>query len=149
MKYRLIYIVCACAALFTACLDDADCNSEASTNVTIGFFNSENASDTIRVSSLRALGIEDTVFYAPDLYSSLTIPLRTDRDSSVFSFITTYGPSTLTFKYHVGTRLVSEDCGLETVISNLSVKSTGVDSVKVINNILSNASTGNDVKVFN
>ncbi|UII28610.1 DUF6452 family protein [Fulvivirga maritima] len=148
MRHATIYITFITLLGLSACLEDPDCNTITSTSMVVNFYSTTDGdAEQTWVSSIQTDDVEEDLVVA-NSYSSLELPLRTDHDSTTFYFSTEYGDSDITFTYDVSTRFISDECGVEYIIRNLEIASTTMDSVVVVNNILSNSST-EDVKIFN
>lgn len=148
MKIVIPILILSAAIVLTGCLDDPDCNSQTTNFVNIKFYNSDNNEvDTLNINGIIASGT-DSVFFEETEVSSIRLPLRPDTVQTTFVFDSELGIDTLILKYGVNTRLVSEDCGIEMVFSELDYVRSDFGSIEVVNKILVEQVT-EDVKIFN
>ncbi|GAA0891591.1 hypothetical protein GCM10009122_12700 [Fulvivirga kasyanovii] len=148
MKIVIPILILSAAIILTGCLDDPDCNSQTTNFVNIKFYNSDNnEADTLNINGVIASGT-DSVFFEEAEVSSIRLPLRPDTVQTTFVFDSELGIDTLILKYSVNTRLVSEDCGIEMVFSELEYVRSDFGSIEVVNKILVEQVT-EDVKIFN
>lgn len=148
MKIVIPILLFTAAIFITGCLDDPDCNSKTTNFVNVKFYSSDNnRADTLNISSITAIGTDSTFLEEAEV-SSIRLPLRPDTVQTTFIFDSELGMDTLILKYKVNTRLVSEDCGIETVFSELDYVRSDFGSIEIVNKILVEEVT-EDVKIFN
>lgn len=136
------------AVLLNACLDEPDCISKTTNFVNLKFYNLENnTADTITVNALNVLGSDSTLVAEQDIVQ-VRLPLKPDQKQSTFIFDSELGIDTLILSYQASARLVSEDCGIETVYANLDYIRNDFDSINVVNKVLIEDVT-EDVKIYN
>lgn len=135
------------AAILMAACNEADCISKTTNFVNIKFYKiSTFETDTLAIDSVTALN-PDTLLLANAEVTSLRLPLQY-TGSTIFVINSDIGNDTIILNYRVRARLVSEDCGVETIFSDLKFERNDYDSAKVVNNILIEDIT-EDVKIFN
>lgn len=141
-------ILLAAAAMLTACLDEPDCIRKTTNFVNLKFYDLDNNQpDTITIAALSVVG-SDSILVSGQNVVSLRLPLRPDQNSTTFIFDSELGEDTLVFTYKINARLVSEECGIETIYSNLAYAQNDFDSINVVNKILIEDIT-EDVKIYN
>ncbi len=134
MKKNLL-ILSIMALLGQSCLDDPDCVNTTSDFVTVGFYEAETGlPDTLVFRQVRAIG-SDSLFARQDTLSSVQLPLDPRGPSTAYHFETNLGVDTLILVYSLGTRLISEDCGIEFIFSELDYLRNDFDSIRVVNRI--------------
>lgn len=106
-----------------------------------------NSADTITVNALTVLGSDSTLVAEQDIVQ-VRLPLKPDQKQSTFIFDSELGIDTLILSYQTSARLVSEDCGIETVYANLDYIRNDFDSINVVNKVLIEDVT-EDVKIYN
>ncbi|MBL6444958.1 hypothetical protein JMN32_01465 [Fulvivirga sp. 29W222] len=148
MKIVIPILILSAAISLTSCLDDPDCNSKTTNFVNIKFYNSDNNEpDTLNINKVTTQGT-DSVLFSEVEASYIKLPLRPDTVQTTFVFDSELGIDTLILKYNTNTRLVSEDCGIEMVFSDLDYVRSDFGSIKIVNKILVEQVT-EDVKIFN
>lgn len=129
---------------------EPDCLSELGDTIHISFYKyTINEADTVFINSIKALG-EDSLIYE-NVADISKIELPADPDTSALTFVFNIRgnePDTLTLTYKNGARLVSEDCGVELIYSDLNYSRSDFDSVRVVNKILAKA-INEDIRVYN
>jgi hypothetical protein len=118
--------------LAVSCLDDPDC-FRLNNNV-VGFaFKVIGSSrpDTVRLAKVNVSGTQN---FVPDtITSSVYVPINFTTTSSQITFSFDDGTSKfLDLDYLLKTQFISEDCGSRYELSNLSVRDSDIDSIRVI-----------------
>lgn len=135
-----------------AACSEADCVSQTSNYVNVTFYNSEeNEEDTVRVDTLRAVGSDVLIMADSPTLNTITsfiLPLNPGDTQSTFVFIRGAVKDTLSLGYKTGSRLISEDCGTEVIISDLKSLKNDFDSIRIINTILTE-SPDEDIRLYN
>lgn len=148
MKPAHIIFVIFSLLILSSCLDEADCVTTTTDFVNVRFYERENnLTDTLFLTSLTALG-SDSVLYNQDTVTSVRLPLDPQANSARYVFQSQYGRDTLVLTYSLGTRLISEDCGVEILYSQLDYLSHSFDSVNVANRVPVE-DINEDIKVYN
>lgn len=127
-----------------SCLDDADCTVD-STNIVIIDFKKKSSleADTLQIESV-VLENTDSVFYKAEDRTAIAIPINAGATSFPIEITLDDGVILgLTLEYQVVPRLISEDCGIEFKIEQLTVGDHNFDSVAVINALLEQEITTN------
>lgn len=134
--------------LISAC-NEPDCESKTTNFVNIKFYKLENNElDTLTIISLTAIGADDTTFAENVKVTGVRLPLRPDATATVFAFDSNLGNDTLILTYRKKARLISENCGVEVIFSDLGFGRNDFDSIKVVNRTLIEDIT-EDVKIYN
>lgn len=138
MNKKLITSLCVAALVLllglASCNDDTNCASFNTTEIQVGFINVLNGNSrnlTFReVNAHLGDGIQRQIYDSAG-YSGLTLPLNIFADSSTFYFtrINVNNIDTLTIGYNVTTRLISPQCGTESVINGLEIRYSTFDSL--------------------
>lgn len=144
-----IKLLCFISLLWaTSCLDDPDCVTTTPSTIRANFYNGRTGDpDTVQVNSIRVSGSDSLLVSGDTLITGLTLPLNPSGPESVFSFDTDLGIDTLVIVYHLGTRFISPDCGVEFIYTDLDYSRVDFDSVQVINPVP--IENSEDVKIFN
>ena len=138
MKRRsFIFISCAVLILIiSACSDESDCYSENSSDINLEFYRLNNddpdtsfyEKDTLFVLRVFAIGNETRPFISKDsIIFSTSLPVNPTMDNTTFVI----GRDTLAVKYDVRQRIMSPECGVEQVFSNLDTLSSSFDSLAI------------------
>jgi hypothetical protein len=134
--------------LISSCLDEPDCLRLADTALVINFKKlSNNAKDTVILYTIVAESqgeAADSVFYdkgnepEKDTIRSgaVIVAVNPFANETRFTFHFVSGDKYLLLGYKTTSRFVSEDCGSELIVSSLSVLETDLDSVRVVNRVL-------------
>ena len=131
-----------------ACLEEPDCVSSTTNFVNLKFYSMENNQpDTLTVTRVTIAG-SDSILAADQNIIQLTLPLNPIASQSTFIFDTELGTDTLTLTYKVSARLISEDCGVETIYSNLGYAKNDFDSIRFVNTILIE-NVKEDIQIYN
>jgi hypothetical protein len=148
MKQAPVIFIISLLFVLTSCLDDADCVTTTTDFVNLRFYDRENnLIDTLNLVSLTAVG-SDSVLVADSMVTAVRVPLDPQNESATYVFNSQFGRHTLTLSYALGTRLISEDCGVEIIYSQLALVSHSFDSVSVVNTVPVEDIT-EDIKVYN
>ena len=133
----------------TSCLDDPDCITSTTDFVNIRFYQKENReTDTLAINSVTIPGVDSVLLSDPAFRGTLRVPLDPLSDSAIINFDTELGQDTLVLVYQTSTRLVSEDCGLEILFSDVNYSRNDFDSIAIVNNILIEE-INEDIRIFN
>ena len=137
------------AAMLMAACNEPDCESKTTNFVNIKFYKIENNElDTLTIASVTAIAADDTIFVENKDVTSVRLPLRPDTTATVFAFESNFGNDTLILTYRRKARLISENCGVEVIFSDLGYSRNDFDSIKVENQTLIEDIT-EDVKIYN
>ncbi len=148
MKRRSVILLLFLPFLLAACLDEPDCVTTTSDFVNVRFYKvSTNEIDTLLLSRLTAMG-SDSVLNDQDTVTSVRLPLNPQEGRATYYFESQYGMDTLVLIYNLGARLISEDCGVEILYSQIDYLSQSFDSVSVVNQVPSEEIT-EDIQVYN
>lgn len=132
------------ALLLPACLDKPDCISQADNTLRIAFKKAGNgAADTVVIYHIEAIGA-DSVFYKqvpvdrPDTLRSTpaVVAVNPFADTTDFVFRFPTEDKILKVRYQRNMRFINENCFSELRISNLQVRFTDFDSVRVVESSL-------------
>lgn len=119
-----------------ACSEGADCYSENTSIITIDFFklNYTNPDtsfyerDTLVVNRVYAIGNEDSLIVENDtIFGTLVLPVNPSSDTTAYRI----GRQALTVKYNIHQRIMSPDCGVEQIFSNLDTLTNSFDSLVI------------------
>ena len=142
--YHLIVMACL---LLAACLENADCVRDGSTQINFTFNRlSNNELDTLTFSSIIAsTKPNDTIRSRNDTIKGETLTVQVDPNDTVISIAFT-GPlgievDNVEIKYDITPRLISPDCGVEQLYTGLEVISNDFDSSAVVKSNLENESS--------
>lgn len=134
MKKTLLFF-CFLSVSIQACLDDPDCVTTTADAITIGFYEAESGvADTLVFRQVRAIG-SDSILAELDTLSSIRLPLDPRGPSTAYHFDTNLGVDTLILSYTLGTRMISEECGIEFIFSELDFLRNDFDSIQIVNRI--------------
>ncbi len=135
MKQTLILLIFF-ALVGQACLDDPDCVNTTSDFVNVRFYDAAtNLPDTSLVlRRVSAIG-SDSILAEQDTVNFVRLPLDPRGPSVTYAFETNLGRDTLVLIYNLGTRLISEGCGIEFIYSELDYSRCDFDSIRVVNRI--------------
>lgn len=135
-----------------SCLDEPECLRTSDSALYVNFTRlSDGKPDTIVVYNIDGGG--DSVFYKnnPDVLDTLEgkaiLAVNPFENETVFTFSYETGTKTLRVGYKSQTRFVSEDCGSEQVLYDLSILETDFDSVRVVTNRLTTSKLTN-IEIF-
>ena len=132
----------------TSCFDQPDCISPTTDFVNVLFYKAENNErDTLLINSLTAIG-SDSVLVTNDEVTGVDLPLLPSQRSVTFIFDSELGLDTLVLSYEPRSRLVSEECGIDIIFSELDYIRNDFDSISVVNNILIE-DVNEDIRIFN
>lgn len=121
-----------------ACSEGSDCYSENTSTIKIDFYKLNELDpdtsfyerDTITFGNVYAIGNRDSLLVDPDStwFSTLVLPVdpRVDTTAYVIGL-----RNRLTVKYDIRQRVLSPDCDVEQVFSNLDTISTTYDSLVI------------------
>ncbi|ELR72204.1 hypothetical protein C900_01758 [Fulvivirga imtechensis AK7] len=145
----IIAILFIMAVMLMSACNEPDCQSKTTNFVNVKFYKIENNElDTLTILSITAIAADDTVFVENLEVSSVRLPLRPDTTATVFAFDSNFGRDTLILTYRKKARLISENCGVEVIFSDLGYSRNDFDSIKVVNQTLIEDIT-EDVKIYN
>ena len=135
-----------------SCLDDPECLRTADSALYINFTRlSDGKPDTLIVYNIDSGG--DSIFYKtnPDKLDTLEgkaiLRVNPFTAETIFTFSYETGTKTLKVGYKSQTRFISEDCGSEQVLYDLSILETDFDSVRVVTNRLTTSKLTN-IEIF-
>ncbi len=149
MKKTFLYILALFFMGVVSCADDPDCITSTTDFVNIRFYEMENRDvDTLAVNSVTVLGVDSVLLTDEEFRGTLRVPLNPLADSAIISFNTEFGRDTLVLTYQTSTRLVSEDCGIEILFSNVSYTRNDFDSIAIVNSTLIEE-INEDIRIFN
>jgi hypothetical protein len=148
MKPAHIIFVISSLFFLSSCLNEPDCVTTTTDFVNVRFYERENnLTDTLFLTSLTAIG-SDSVLHDQDTVTSVRLPLDPQQNSAKYIFESQYGRDTLVLIYSLGTRLISEDCGVEILYSQVDYMSHSFDSVNVANRVPVE-DINEDIQVYN
>jgi len=146
-----IWILLVLVTMF-ACLDDPECLRTSDSALYVNFTRlSDGKPDTIVVYNIDSGG--DSIFYRnnPDVLDTLrgkaTLAVNPFANETVFTFSYETGTKMLRVGYKTQTRFISEDCGSEEMLYDLSILETDFDSVRVVTNRLTTSKLTN-IEIF-
>lgn len=141
-QYRFLFLVFLIGFLgLLSCADESDCFSENLAAITIEFYGlntldpdtSFYEADTLIFSSRRnvyIVGNRDTLIMENDtIFGKISFPVDPRTDTTAYVI----GRDSLFIRYDIRQRVLSPDCGIEQVYSNLDTLFTTYDSVVVEN----------------
>lgn len=141
---RNIFLFSLVLLTMLSCLDDSDCTVESRDIVNIDFKKkSPIEADTLLLEKVVLEGT-DSVFYPSQERTEISVPLNSG--SSSLPIIITLQDGTelsVTIEYQVVPRLISEECGVELIIEQLTVGDNDFDSVAIVNPLLEEEITTN------
>ncbi|MCA6078984.1 DUF6452 family protein [Fulvivirga sedimenti] len=148
MKQALIIIVFF-MLVGQACLDDPDCVNTTTDFITVRFYDlATNLPDTSLVlRRVTAIG-SDSLLAEQDTVNSVRLPLDPRGSLTTYAFDTNLGRDTIVLVYNLGTRLISEDCGIEFIYSELDYSRCDFDSIRIVNRI-PNEQVNEDIQIYN
>ena len=145
---RTVFILIISGFVAQSCLTEADCVTTTRDFVTVNFYEFEtNERDTLLVTSITAIG-SDSLLADDELVRSIRLPLDPRRPSAAYIFDSELGIDTLVLSYDLGTRLISEECGLEFVFTGLDYTRNDFDSISIVNQVPIDG-VDEDIRIFN
>ncbi len=145
---RIFLFTLIVAFISQGCLTDPDCVTTTRNFVSVNFYNSEtNERDTLFFTSVTAVG-SDSLLVNNEEIRSVLLPLDYRQPRTTYAFTGNTGSDTLTLVYDLGTRLISEDCGLEFVFTGIDYTRNDFDSISIINNVPIDGSA-EDIRIYN
>ncbi|TRX51604.1 hypothetical protein FNH22_23880 [Fulvivirga sp. M361] len=148
MKNTVIALFFAGCIGLISCLDDPDCVRSTTDFVNLKFYQSEGGGqDTVDIERIVVLGSDSVLLADTTFFSTVFLPVNVLTDSVTFVFQTEFGIDTLALTYNSSSRLISEDCGVEVLFSNLREGRNDFDSLVVVNNTLIEA-IDEDIRIF-
>ncbi len=148
MKRSSLIPALFCICLLASCLDDPDCVTTTTDFVNVRFYNLEdNLTDTLYLDRLTALG-SDSVLNDMDTVTFVRLPLDPQQDQATYYFESQYGRDTLVLSYTIGARMISEDCGVELLFTQVGTAAHSFDSVQILNSVPVEEVI-EDIQVFN
>lgn len=124
-----------------SCADESDCFSENLAEITIEFYSRNTLdpdtsfyeTDTLifsSTSSVYVVGNRDSLILENDtIFGKISFPVDPRTDTTAYVI----GRDSLTIRYDIRQRVLSPDCGVEQVYSNLDTLFTTYDSVVIDN----------------
>ena len=132
---KILFFLAVSAIFIQSCLDDPDCVTTTTDFITVRCYESDTGlRDTLVFRTVRAIG-SDSLLADQDTLSSIRLPLDPRGPSVTYAFDTNLGRDTLILVYDLGTRLISEDCGIEFIFTELDYLRNDFDSIRVINRV--------------
>lgn len=119
-----------------ACSEGSDCYSENTSTIKIEFFQINNSdpdtsffeTDTLVLNSVYAIGNEDSLIARHDtIVGTLILPVDPLEDTTAYRI----GRDLLIIQYDIRQRIMSPDCGVEQVFSNLDTIANPYDSLVI------------------
>lgn len=132
-----------------SCLDDPDCVTSTTDFANLKFYKTEDGEqDIVDIESVRIVGSDSVLLSDTTLSGRVLVPVDPLGNSITISFDTEFGLDTLVLTYQTSTRLVSEDCGIEILFTDLNYSRNDFDSISIVNNILIEE-IDEDIRIFN
>jgi hypothetical protein len=126
-------ILTACLLAFFGC-DDPDCISTAGEAVKIGFYSyPKDSARKVRVNRLQLAGSDIVLIATSADLSSVTLPLNPADTTITVIFDTEFGVDTVQIGYSVVSRIITENCGVEILYTNIKSLRSDFDSIRVVN----------------
>ena len=149
MKKGSLFIL-ACIVALAACQDEADCTSVTTNFANLQFYELESGeTDTaVVVNSIKPIDSDSILVSETTIVGTIQLPLTANEASTAFVFETEFGRDTLVLSYKVSTRLISEDCGLEVLFTELESIRNDFDSIRIVNDILVE-DINEDIRIYN
>jgi hypothetical protein len=136
-----------------SCLDEPECLRTSDSTLYVSFTRlSDGKPDTLIVYNISSGA--DSIFYMTNhdkldtLEGKATLAVNPFANETFFTFSYEMGTKSLKVGYKTQTRFISEECGSEQVLYDLSILETDFDSVRIVNNRLTTSKTTN-VEIFN
>ena len=82
------------------------------------------------------------------MVQSVQLPLDFRQPETIYAFTNNFGSDTLVLTYRLGSRLISEDCGLEFVFTDVDYARNDFDSISIINNVPIEG-VAEDIRIYN
>lgn len=145
---RIICITVLLGLIWQGCLTDPDCVTTTENFVSANFYDIESLErDTLFFNSVKAIG-SDSIIVMNQQILGLTLPLDPGSTSVTYVFESPLSIDTVILSYNLGTRLISEDCGLEFVFTGLGYVRSDFDSISIVNEIPLEGVT-EDIRIYN
>ena len=152
----LTFIILLFPVVFLESCEDEPCDKNLDSFVGIDFLtiNEESATEDSSLSylSLYAISRPDSLLYdSTQNVTGILLPLSPKSDQSTFVFMIDSLNDTLEFRYNRDFKLVSQDCGFQSVFEIESVSSTNhqIDFLSVINtNVQSSDATHLEIYLY-
>lgn len=131
--YYFIFIVLIGA---TACSEGSDCYSENTSIISMNFFKRNTLDpdttfyerDTLIVSRVYAIDNQDSLIMENDtIFGTLVLPVNPQNNTTAYRI----GRHNLTVRYDIQQRIMSPDCGVEQIFSNLDTVTYSFDSLVI------------------
>ncbi|MEO1098304.1 MAG: DUF6452 family protein, partial [Bacteroidota bacterium] len=100
------------------------------------------------VNSIKPIDSDSILVSETTIVGTIQLPLNANEASTAFVFETEFGRDTLVLSYKVSTRLISEDCGLEVLFTELESIRNDFDSIRIVNDILVE-DINEDIRIYN
>lgn len=119
-----------------ACSEGSECYSENTSTISINFFKRNTLDpdtafyeqDTLVVSRVYAIGNEDSLIVENDtIFGTLVLPVNPQNNTTAYRI----GRHNLTIRYDIQQRIMSPDCGVEQIFSNLDTVTYSFDSLVI------------------
>lgn len=126
----------AIALLASACLDEPDCvASENTTTIRFSFRKLTGGVDTISFEFVNIIS-GDQVFVTEPLEDISTLDLTVNPTDTTTTFVFQQSgqvsANTLVLRYDPVARLISPECGVETLVQNLGIIEQDFDSISIL-----------------
>ena len=131
--YCFIFILLVGA---TACSEGSDCYSENTSTISLSFFKRNTLNpdtsfyerDTLVVSRVYTVDNPDSLIMANDtIFGTLVLPVNPQNNTTAYRI----GRHNLTVRYDIQQRIMSPDCGVEQIFSNLDTVTYSFDSLVI------------------
>jgi hypothetical protein len=145
---RILFILLTVALISQGCLTDPDCVTTTRNFVTVNFYSTEtNERDTLFFTSVTTIG-SDTLLASNQDVRSIQLPLDSRQPMTTYVFNSNLDSDTLVLIYNLGTRLISDDCGLEFVFTEVDYARNDFDSISIVNNVPLEG-IAEDIRIYN
>ena len=147
MRIYLLLFLFSIPALLSSCFEGAECNTISGEYVKINVYKAADSTALpLRYSSL-AINNQSNTFLVDTLLSSIRLPLVSGVEQLTFYMNGNGFSDSILFSYSSIPRLINEDCGVEIIFDNLSVLTTNLDSVYLIEPFINDKTPAN-VKIY-
>ncbi len=134
---------------------EPDCVSTAGELVKLGFYSyPKDSARKFRINSLELKGSDSLLVEESTNLSSVSLPLNPSDTSITAYFDTEFGTDTVQIGYDVVSRIITENCGVEILYTNIRTLQNTFDSIRVVNsNVLINFKTpgviNENIRIYN
>lgn len=144
---RLLFLL-SMSALLWGCFEQGECLDQTSDQVSLRFFNKSDLRErTVEIDSILVSGLPGARHKVSQL-SSVTVPLDPLMSEST---VTIYQPgaiAVITLTYTTQSTLLDPACGAAELFTLRGIQAQGIDSVRIVQSILSNVSTSEHVRLY-